>query len=355
MVCAGWTDDELRLSEEVADLFARVGIYLRERGQYSEAEALQLRVLSFNEQHFGIAHTNTAYTQNNLALTYITQSKHEQAESLLESALPIMEKQLGVEHPETVMIQGNLAALYIRQGKHEQAEPLLIRALSILERQLDAEHPDIAKAQSSLAHVYVQQHKYDLAEPLLQQAIAIQEKHFGTLLPQLASNLYDLSLVLYCQGKQAQAEAAQQRFFSIQEQQSAAKDTRIELTGRKHTDFLHSLELAAQELAEAEAKAREVNEELRTRVLQILGMTESSKDKQEAVLSHIESTARKRMALGIPELLTDEQVEYIDKMDSNGASEVEIKQYIESLLPATFDELLEATILDVAEQLVGLQ
>lgn len=96
------------------------------------------------------------------------------------------------------------------------------------------------------------------------------------------------------------------------------------------------------------------NEELRAKILQTLGIAGASKERQENALNKVESIARKRMALAIPELLTDEQVEQVGQLREKGTGEAEIMRYIEQCLPAKYDPLLEATILDVAEEVAEL-
>src|SRR5262249_42699971 len=48
----------------------QAGTYLRERGQYRDAEPLLVQALSIREQHLGLEHPDTAANLNNLATLY---------------------------------------------------------------------------------------------------------------------------------------------------------------------------------------------------------------------------------------------------------------------------------------------
>ncbi|TMC16968.1 MAG: tetratricopeptide repeat protein, partial [Chloroflexi bacterium] len=151
LACATWIERFTLSIAEAAHLFQKADHYLRERGQYADAEPLHQRALAIREQHLGAEHPDTASSLSNLALLYREQGKFEQAEPLYERALAIEDQHLGAEHPDTAMSLNNLALLYWQQGKYEQAEPLHQRALAIREQHLGAEHPDTASSLSNLA------------------------------------------------------------------------------------------------------------------------------------------------------------------------------------------------------------
>ena len=125
---------------EAAALFSNAGSYLRDRGQYPEAEPLLHDALTIGETRYGRDHPDTTYLLHNLALLYMNQGKYEEAQTLYQRALAIREKVLGPEHPETATTLNNLAILYSEQGKHEEAQTLYQRALAIDEKVLGSEH-----------------------------------------------------------------------------------------------------------------------------------------------------------------------------------------------------------------------
>ncbi len=165
--------------DEAAALLNNAGYYLRNRGQYREAEPLMQYALTIRETTYGRGHPSTDFLLDNLAILYADQGKDEEAELLYQRALAIKEKALGPEHPATATTLNNLAVLYKNQGKYEEAEPLYRRALAIKEKVLGPEHPDTATTLNNLALLYSVQGKDEEAKPLYQRALAIREKVFG--------------------------------------------------------------------------------------------------------------------------------------------------------------------------------
>jgi tetratricopeptide (TPR) repeat protein/transcriptional regulator with XRE-family HTH domain len=217
LVCATWIEHELTLTQEVAELFHKAGFYLRERGQYAEAEPLLVRTLSIREQELGTEHLDTGASLHSLGVLYRRQGKYEQAETLYLQALSIYEQHLGTEHPNTASVLNDLAALYVRLGKYEQAEILYQRVLTVREQHLGAEHLDTAESLHNLAELYRRQGKYEQAEPLYQRVLSIRKELLGDEHPDIASLLHDLARLYDDQGKYEQAEALFQFALKIQE------------------------------------------------------------------------------------------------------------------------------------------
>ena len=178
--CAGLIEQWNFDSPEAARLLDQVGIYLKARAQYLEAEPLLQHALLIRERVQGSEHLDTVDSLFSLALLYYEQGDtNEQAEPLYLRALAIQEKVLGTDHPDTAATIGMLATLYRDKSKYEQAEPLYQQALTIRQKVLRPEHPDVAWMLSNLAELYQDQGKYEQAEPLCLQALAIQEKVLG--------------------------------------------------------------------------------------------------------------------------------------------------------------------------------
>src|SRR6266516_62194 len=110
--------------DEAAKLLNNAGFYLKNRGQYREAEPLLQYALTIRENRYGRDHPKTDFLLGNLAILYGNQGKYNEAEPLYQRALTIDEKALGPEHPDTATTLDNLAILYRNQGKYDEAEPL---------------------------------------------------------------------------------------------------------------------------------------------------------------------------------------------------------------------------------------
>lgn len=201
-----------------ASLAYKAAQYLRERGQYTQAEPLFLQALHIREQLLGPDHPEIASSLNALAALYWNLGKYEQAEQLLQRALHIWEQSLGPDHPEVARPLNNLGLIYGMQGKYEQAEPLLLRALHIWEQSLGTEHPLVADALHNLAELSRDQGKYEQAESLFLRVLHIREQLLGAEHPLVASALHDLAEAYLMQSNYAQAEPLYQRALSIREQ-----------------------------------------------------------------------------------------------------------------------------------------
>ena len=131
-----------------------MGMYLREQGQYAEAEASVRHALVLEEHLLGPQHLDTAQTLYVLGGVYFKQGKYQEAEPLLQRALAIREEHLGTTHPDTATSLNSLGELFRVQGKYLEAEPLYVRALAIREKALGPEHPDVATSLAGFIAFY---------------------------------------------------------------------------------------------------------------------------------------------------------------------------------------------------------
>ena len=234
--------------DEAAALLNNAGYYLKNRGQYREAEPLQQYALTIGENMYGRDHPYTDYLLNNLANLYDDQGKYEEALPLYQRDLAIVEKTFGPEHPSTATTLNNLALLYYNQGKYEEAEPLYQRALAIREKVLGPEHPDTASTLDNLASLYHDQGKYEEAEPLYQRALAIREKVLGPEHPFTASTLNNLALLYYNQGKYEEAEPLYQRALAIREKVFGLDHPFTKRTQEDYTNLLQKMRQKTEEV-----------------------------------------------------------------------------------------------------------
>lgn len=200
---------------EAAELFDRTGSYLREQGQYVEAESLLLLALSLRKQHLSADDLAIATSLSNLAGLYFYQDRYQQATPLVRSAFAIRQQCLGEEHPETTESLKHLALLFLRQEQYEQADPLLRQSLSISERSTGHDSLATANIMSSLAILYLGQEQYDKAEPLLKKAFSINKRHLGAEHPATARTMENLAFLYLKQGRYRRVEPLLYRAFSI--------------------------------------------------------------------------------------------------------------------------------------------
>ena len=216
---------------DVAVALGSLGLVYWMLGKYDQAEPLYQRDLHIQEQVLGPEHQNLAAPLNNLANLYCSLGKYDEAEPLYKRAIHIREQALGPENPRLIYPLNGLANLYYVKRMDEQAEPLYKRAIRIGEQALGPDHPQLTYPLSSLADLYIQQGKYEQAETLLQRCLRIQETALGLEHPQAGLSLDGLALIYVYQGKYEQAEELYQRALRIQER----------VLGAEHPDAILSL------------------------------------------------------------------------------------------------------------------
>ncbi|MGB9365574.1 MAG: tetratricopeptide repeat protein [Xanthobacteraceae bacterium] len=190
------------------------GLY-RAQGRYTEAEPLLRRALEISERALGPDHLDVGALVNNLAELSRDLDRDNEAEPLFQRALAIRERAFGSDHPDVGIILNNLASLYQSQDRHAEAESLYQRSLAMTERALGPEHPAVARTLNNLAALYRSQEKYAQAEPLYRRSLAIREKALGPDHDEVANSLNSLGLFYASQGRNGEAIVCFRRCVSI--------------------------------------------------------------------------------------------------------------------------------------------
>lgn len=188
------------------------------QGRYEQAELLARRALEIRRQGLGLHHVATAEAHNDLAFVSMAQGKYEQAEPLYQHALLVLEQVLGHQHPDVAAIYNNLGELSQAQGNAEQAERFFQQALLIIEQVVGFEHPDVAISQTCLAYLYMEQGKYEQAESLHYKALTVFMQTVGPNHPYTGRVLNNLGELYQAQHKYEQAESFYQQALVIYEQ-----------------------------------------------------------------------------------------------------------------------------------------
>lgn len=215
-------------SRELATVLKSAAIFLRESGQYEQAEPLFQRALRIWEQALGPEDLVIAFLLSDLADLYNRQGEYEQAELLAQRTLHILEQAGKSEHFQVVRPLTHLARTYELQGKYEQAEMLNQRALRILEQVGKSEHPRAVFPLRQLAHIYELQGKYEQAEAFYQQALQVEQQKLEPEPARVRSLLRALAQLYWRQGRYAEAEPLYQPLLHASEQQLAVHPNEVE-------------------------------------------------------------------------------------------------------------------------------
>ncbi len=163
-------------------------------GRPAEAIPLFERTLDSRERLLGTEHPDTLTSQNNLAAAYQDAGRPAEAVLLFELNLAVRERVLGRNHPVTLNSVGNLAGAYRDAGRIAEAILLFERTLAGRERQLGAEHSDTLRARGNLAAAYRDAGRPADAIPLFEQNLAAYERLLGAHHPRTQASLHSLEL-----------------------------------------------------------------------------------------------------------------------------------------------------------------
>lgn len=209
--CAQLITQSRTQSKEAGQLLHRAGVYLRERGQYGQAEPLLVQALEMHQHTLGPEDLETGRCLSNLAVLYDFWGKYTEVEPLFRQALQILAGILGDEHVEVAECKNNLANYYWGRGKYIEAEQLHLRALQTREHMLGPDHVMVAESLYNLSLLYRTWGHYEKIEPLLKRAISIHEYTYGPEHPDTTIIFNNLALLYVEQGRYQEAEVICQR------------------------------------------------------------------------------------------------------------------------------------------------
>ncbi|MHC4585885.1 MAG: tetratricopeptide repeat protein [Planctomycetota bacterium] len=219
--------DDFDISEPTTLLMNELGLYLKSRGRFSEAELLYLWALEVDEKSFGPEHPNVAVRLNNLAQLLEGTNHFEQAEFLMQRALEIDEKWFGLEHPKVAVRLNNLAELLRATNQLGKAEPLLRMVIGILDRNGGERLENYSAALNNLAQLLKTTNRLEQAEPLMRRALEIDEKYLGADHPKVSVRLSNLAELLKEMNRLREAEPLMRLSLEIDERTFGPDHPRI--------------------------------------------------------------------------------------------------------------------------------
>ena len=209
--------DRAGIADPTSRLMNEVGLFLKSKALYSEAEPLMRRALSIDEGAYGSDHPDVARDLNNLAQLLQATNRLGEAEPLMRRALLIDEGSYGSDHPDVARDLNNLAQLLQATNRLGEAEPLMRRALLIDEGSYGSEHPDVAIRLNNLAQLLQATNRLGEAEPLMRRALLIDEGAYGSEHPRVAIRLNNLAQLLQATNRLGEAEPLMRRALLIDE------------------------------------------------------------------------------------------------------------------------------------------
>lgn len=210
-------------------------------GNKAEAISLAKRWVSTNETTYGVAHTNTLTSQDDLAWVYENLGENTNALALYEKSLKTREKTLGSAHPDTLKSQSSVAGLCYTMGDYARAESLYLRVIQIREKAVGSGNPALAASLNDLAGLYERTGKYVKAQQLFQKGLNIYERVVGSEHSSTAACLNNLAGLYYLRGDYPKANEYFQQSLRICEKVFGPEDLRtatvLNSMGALYTDI----------------------------------------------------------------------------------------------------------------------
>jgi tetratricopeptide (TPR) repeat protein len=209
--------DAVAIAEPTGRLYRRIGLLLKAKARYAQAEPLMRRALAIFEASNGPDHPYVARALNNLAELLCVTNRLGEAEPLYRRALAIDEASYGPDHPNVAKGLGNLAQLFRATNRVDEAERLMRRALAIDEANYGPDHPDVGLRLYNLAGLLRATNRLGEAEPLYRRSLAISAASFGPDHPDMATRLNGLARLLRATNRLGEAEPLFRRALAIDE------------------------------------------------------------------------------------------------------------------------------------------
>lgn len=215
------TPDEARLT-------TRVARFEGERGNYSEALAIESRVLPIHELLLGRDHPDTLITRYNIAVW--TGDARGSAEPLRQfrELLHDQQRVLGLDHAVALRTRSDIASWTARKGDAVEALRLFRELLPNQERVLGYDHPDTLRTRANIA-IWIG-HTGDRAEALrlFRELLPDQERVLGRDHPETLGTRADIATWIGHTGDSAEALRQFRELLPDREQ----------VLGRDHPDML---------------------------------------------------------------------------------------------------------------------
>jgi tetratricopeptide (TPR) repeat protein len=207
----------LEVGELLSGLLYQVGLYLKNRAQYTDARDHLVRALTIAETGYGSQNTIVARILNDLGLVLNDLGDLKGARSNLERALAIDESVSGPDHHNTAISLNDLSLVLHDLGDLQGARSNLERAIAIREAIYGPIHPHVAISLDNLGLVLQELGDLKGARSNLERALAIREAVYGPVHPHVAMSSNNLGSVLQNLGDLKGARSKFERSRAINE------------------------------------------------------------------------------------------------------------------------------------------
>lgn len=182
---------------DAGSLLGKASIYLREHGQYQQAEPIARRGADLTETALGPNHVEVGRQRNELARALKDLGDVDSARIQQEQALRIVEAALGRDHAEVGTLRNNLGLILLDTGNAESARLELEEAVRISLTALGHHHPDTGRWRTNLGTVLYKIGDLDGARIQHEEAVRISQATLGPDHPDTGRFRSNFGLVLH--------------------------------------------------------------------------------------------------------------------------------------------------------------
>ncbi|MET0557003.1 MAG: serine/threonine-protein kinase [Vicinamibacteria bacterium] len=233
-----------------------LGIVLRTKARFAEAEALHRQALAGTTAVLGPDHAEVGRAWQNLGNTLRSANRPAAAEAALREALAIREAAFGRDHVELGSLLTSLASIAMEHGRLEEARTTARRALAIQEKAYGSHHPFVGTTLTVLATIEFDLGALETGLALLQRALAIRERTFGPEHAGTANVLNNIGLAQLSLARFPDAKRTFDRALAISQKTRGPDHPQTTFTlGRLGDLHLQTGDLAAAETAYGRALA----------------------------------------------------------------------------------------------------
>jgi tetratricopeptide (TPR) repeat protein len=142
------------------DNSAKEAAFLRNNGQYAEAERLQRQIVREILQIRGLEDRATLVAEGQLALTLWHQGRHQEAAEKQKHIMLVHERNFGWDDADTLGIAGHLVTTYLSQGRDDEAKALATKLLHHRNRVYGENSTQARNAEEALAVIFHRRGKF---------------------------------------------------------------------------------------------------------------------------------------------------------------------------------------------------
>ncbi|NVJ20538.1 tetratricopeptide repeat protein [Myxococcus sp. AM011] len=176
-------------SLEVADVLLELGATQWVHPRLAEARAHLERAATITRQALGDEHPEVARVRLAVVPVLRDQDDLKLAELIAREALGVFERTLGPDHPRVYDALNDLASTFVVQSRMDEALPLYERALSIVAKTDGAESYGASVIHANLGVLYFHKSLFDPSLEHFLRTIALRDRSRGPMDPSLVSPL----------------------------------------------------------------------------------------------------------------------------------------------------------------------